>query len=226
MRHTFAHFAVAFLTGALTAPIMKSFLSDVLTKEWYTVHSIDNYSLNQPEQGFDRPPLQTVEESAQDQHRPRLIAANDAFLAPTAAVYGKSEHRIGLAKGSRIMQRSTLAIAPSTLENEPYQNAVFVNDEGYAIYIGERSTIDMGARLMSPVLIEQDVYVGPGAILSNACLRTGVIVENGAIVCDVEIPPFRRIRAGQVVRNPYEAEHLPFRDQGEYLGQTRATSYT
>ncbi len=211
MRHTFAHFTIAFLTGALTAPIVKNYVSELLSEDIHTFHSMDNHkdtqTISPPVQGTLE--LETTHSIASNNsHQPSLLIATDAYIAPSVALYGEPDQRIGLASGTRILQMVTLAVSPETSDHDLHKNPIQIQGASYAIYIGERAILDCGTRVLSPALIEENVYIGPGTIICNACLRTGVIVEEGAMVCNVEIPPYRRVKAWQVVRFQHEAENL------------------
>lgn len=208
MRHTFAHFSVAFLTGALTAPIIKSYISELISREIHTVHSMDNQALTQPKEATLQSTVATP--APHDSSCVQTHIDKDAFLESTVMLYGKGDQHIGIRAGCRLQHLVTLAALPEGSVQPESKNPVRIGHERYAIYIGERSILDRGTRVMSPALIEQDVYIGPDTIITHACVRTGVIIEQGAIVSDVEIPPYRYIQAGQVIRSQYEADQLPF----------------
>ena len=55
-----------------------------------------------------------------------------------------------------------------------------MTDSGQApvLYIGERVSIEEGAQIIGPTLVETDAWIGPDAIVQRACLRQNSVVDN------------------------------------------------
>ena len=91
-----------------------------------------------------------------------------------------------------------------------------MHGEHYAVFIGANVSIAHQAQVHGPVLLEDDVYVGMQALVYDATLGEGVIVEPGAIVVGVTIAAGRYVPAGAVVTDQATADALPEIDGHDY----------
>ena len=209
MRHTFAHFAIAFITGAMSAHLFREYLHQLTERDDDPHHfSIDNELLSHP--AADTRPRSGVSQG-------RMDFARDAHIDQRALIHCPVGASFYIGSKSRIERSAALLCAIQDISTHtdisaphPGLACVTVSGQAYTMYVGERVSIEEGAQIIGPALIETDAWIGPNAIVQRACLRQNCVVDAGAFVSGVEVPAGRYVRAGQVVRNQYEADLLPF----------------
>lgn len=85
---------------------------------------------------------------------------------------------------------------------------VVVEGQLFAVHIGEQVTIAHGAQIHGPVAIGEKTHVGLNAIVFDARVGAGVVIEPGAVVMGVSIPDGVVVPAGAVITTQAAADAL------------------
>ncbi|MEW9670261.1 carbonic anhydrase [Ammoniphilus sp. 3BR4] len=132
------------------------------------------------------------------------------FIAPFASIRGDEGLKILIGNRTSVQDGAVL----HGLKNFEYgsnitQNSVFVKDEPFSIYIGERVTLAHQCQVHGPARIDQDVFVGMQSLVFNSYIHEGAVLEPGCRVIDVTIPKQRYVSAGRIITRQEEADRLP-----------------
>jgi carbonic anhydrase/acetyltransferase-like protein (isoleucine patch superfamily) len=131
------------------------------------------------------------------------------YVAPTASVRGDEGQPIFIGNESNV-QDSVVIHGLETFEDgaEVEKNQVEHNGHKYSVYIGNRVSLAHQSQVHGPALVEDDSFVGMQALVFKATVGKGVVIEPGAKVIGVKVPPGRYVPAGKVLNKQSEADAL------------------
>jgi len=135
----------------------------------------------------------------------------DVFVAPLASVRGDAAGQpIAVGEGSNIQDGAVVQALETVDEGKPIPGRTFkVGTREYSVYIGKRVSLAPQALVHGPAQLDDNVYVGMQALVFQSRISAGVVIEPGARVIGVTIPPNRYVPAGQTVSEQNAADRLP-----------------
>ncbi len=132
------------------------------------------------------------------------------FVAPFVSVRGDEGQPIHIGSDSNLQDGVVVHALETVSQGHPLpENTYSVGGKAYAVYMGERVSLAHQSQVHGPAWIEDDVFVGMQALVFRAHIRTGVVVEPGATIIGVTIPPGRYVPARAIVTTQDVAERLP-----------------
>jgi carbonic anhydrase/acetyltransferase-like protein (isoleucine patch superfamily) len=132
------------------------------------------------------------------------------YVAPFASIRGDEGQPIQIGDGANVQDGVVIHALETVAEGKPVPNrTVNVGGRDYAVYIGKRVSLAHQALVHGPARIDDDVFVGMQAMVFKAQIGEGVVIEPGARVIGVTVPPHRYVAAGQTVTDQKVADQLP-----------------
>lgn len=130
-----------------------------------------------------------------------VTIGEDVFVAPGASIRGDSGSPIHIGSGSNVQDGVVIHCYDG--------RSVAVRNQRYAVYVGERVSLGHRCLVHGPVAIEDDAFIGFGAMIENCTIGRGTVVMHLSYVTGVEIPAGRLVSPGTVVESDEQAEKLP-----------------
>lgn len=134
----------------------------------------------------------------------------DVYVAPFASVRGDEGQPIHVGDGANIQDGVVIHALETTQHGESVAGRTYrVGGRDYAVYVGKRVSLAHQALVHGPARIDDNVFVGMQAMVFKASVGEGAVIEPGARVIGVSIPPRRYVPAGQTVTDQKVADRLP-----------------
>lgn len=132
------------------------------------------------------------------------------YVAPFASARGDEGQPIHIGSESNL-QDGVVVHALETVEHgEPIlKNTYEVNGKRYAVFIGDRVSLAHQSQVHGPAWVEDNVFVGMQALVFKAHIGNGSVIEPGAKVIGVTVPPGCYVSAGSVLTDQQIADNLP-----------------
>ena len=132
------------------------------------------------------------------------------YLAPFSSVRGDEGQPIHIGNESNLQDGVVIHALETVAYGKPvWKNTYAVNDRRYAVYIGDRVSLAHQSHVHGPAYIEDDVFVGMQAMVFMSHVGRGSVIEPGAKVMGVSIPPGRCVKIGSIVADQKTADNLP-----------------
>ncbi len=139
-----------------------------------------------------------------------IVIGTASYIGPNVVIDSWAGQPMHLGSDVNIQAGTAIGARPTFVRGHIDDSAlVEVNNETFAIYVGDKVTIGPGVQITGPTVIQDEAYVGQGAIITNASIGTGAVVEPGAIIAGVEVPEGRYVPAGTPVLTQAQADELP-----------------
>ncbi len=135
----------------------------------------------------------------------------DVFVGPLASVRGDAAGQpIAIGEGSNIQDGAVVQALETVDDGKPIPGRTFkVGAREYSVYIGKRVSLAPQSLVHGPAQLDDNVYVGMQAMVFQSRISSGVVIEPGARVIGVTVPPNRYVPAGQTVAEQSAADRLP-----------------
>jgi carbonic anhydrase len=140
-----------------------------------------------------------------------VILGENVFVAPFASIRGDEGQPLFIGEDSNV-QDGVVIHALETVDDRgaPIIGRTYdVDGTPYAVYIGKRVSLAHQSQVHGPAYVEDDVFVGMQALVFKARIGRGSVIEPGAKVIGVTVPPGCYVKAGSVVTSQKEADKLP-----------------
>lgn len=157
------------------------------------------------------------------------------FVAPTAVCRGDEGTPIYVGAGSNIQDGVVIHALETVHEGHNIDDRRFsaggerlkgddpAFDRGYAVFVGNGTSLAHGAMVHGPAWIGHGTFIGMEALVFNAKIGDGVAVGVSATVTGgVEIADGRFVPPGKVVATQEQADALPERVGSAYEGTNTA----
>ncbi len=132
------------------------------------------------------------------------------FLAPFASVRGDEGQPIHIGHESNVQDGVVIHALETVADGKPLpQNTYEVQGKRYAVYVGDRVSLAHQSQVHGPAWVEDDSFIGMQALVFKAHVGKGCVVEPGAKIIGVTIPPGRYVKAGSVIGDQNTADQLP-----------------
>ena len=132
------------------------------------------------------------------------------FVAPMASVRGDEGRHIFIGNDSNV-QDGVVIHGLETFENdhELPENEVEMEGQKYSVYVGHRVSLAHQSQVHGPAKVGDDTFVGMQALLFRTEVGDHVVVEPGAKLIGVKVPPRRYVPALSIITKQAEADALP-----------------
>jgi carbonic anhydrase len=138
-----------------------------------------------------------------------VVLGADVFVGPGASVRADEGTPIFIGSETNVQDGAVIhALRTFRRGKVIEENIVTVDGQMFAVHIGEEVTIAHGAQIHGPVLIGDKTSVGLNAIVFDAKIGSGVVIEPGAIVMSVVVPDLVVVPAGAVITTQAQADAL------------------
>jgi carbonic anhydrase/acetyltransferase-like protein (isoleucine patch superfamily) len=136
------------------------------------------------------------------------------MVAPAASVRGDEGSPIYIGDFSNVQDGVVIHAMETVHDGKPLRaHMVEVAGASYAVYVDVRVSLAHQCQVHGPAIVGHDTFVGMQALVFNARVGGGCVIEPGAKVFGREgtitIPDGRYVRAGKVVTTQAEADALP-----------------
>ena len=140
-----------------------------------------------------------------------VLLGENVFVAPFASIRGDEGQPLFIGDDSNV-QDGVVIHALETVNDRgaPIVGRTYkVDGVDYAVYIGKRVSLAHQSQVHGPAYVEDDVFVGMQALVFKARIGKGSVIEPGAKVIGVTVPPGCYVKAGSVLSSQKEADKLP-----------------
>lgn len=140
----------------------------------------------------------------------RVSLGHGVYVAPFASVRGDEGQPIAIGDGSNLQDGAVVHALETVSHGQRLEGRAYrVNGVEYAVWIGRNVSIAHQALVHGPAKVEDDVFIGMQAMVFKASVGRGSVVEPGAKVIGVAVPPGRYVPAGVTVTTQQAADALP-----------------
>ncbi|MEC1260275.1 carbonic anhydrase [Bacillus swezeyi] len=194
------------ILGLTVSSLAGKFLEKMLIK--------DNVSPNTVTSFNEDSDIPNIDASSYIHHFASVIGSvtigRNVLIGPFSSIRGDTGLKIFIGHDCNIQD----GVVMHGLKNYEYHNpitehSVFKDREAYSIYIGEKVSLAPQCQIHGPARIDGNVFVGMQSLVFDAYVQEDAVIEPGAKVIGVTIPPKRYIPAGQVIANQEDANQLP-----------------
>jgi carbon dioxide concentrating mechanism protein CcmM len=137
-----------------------------------------------------------------------FIQKKPNFVDPTARLIGE----IALGEqdyiGPYVKMEAAEGFSVQLSSQDNLQDSVRISATTRTVFVGERTSIAHGAQVINAI-VGNFVFVGFNALVEDAVLEDGVMVQHGARVVGVTIPRDRVVPPGAAIDSPSQVEGLP-----------------
>ena len=132
------------------------------------------------------------------------------YIGPFASIRGDEGQPIHIGDHSNVQDGVVIHALETVQHGAWIPNRVYiVQGRAYAVYVGNRVSLAHQALVHGPARVDDDVFVGMQALVFKASIGQGVVIEPGARVIGVTVPPRRYVPAGVTVTDQAAANRLP-----------------
>ncbi len=136
--------------------------------------------------------------------------AGGVYVAPFASIRGDEGQPIALSDEANVQDGVVIHALETESHGRPVPNRTYeVNGRNYAVYIGKRVSLAHQSQVHGPARIDDDVFIGMQALVFKSWVGRGSVVEPGARLIGVIVPPGRYVKAGTVLTDQHQADQLP-----------------
>jgi carbonic anhydrase/acetyltransferase-like protein (isoleucine patch superfamily) len=134
----------------------------------------------------------------------------EVFVAPFASIRGDEGQPISVGDESNVQDGVVIHALETLVHGQPMPGRTYeVNGRQYAVYIGKRVSLAHQSQVHGPARVDDDVFVGMQALVFKSWIGRGSVIEPGAKVIGVIVPPGRYVPAGTVLTDQKLADKLP-----------------
>jgi carbonic anhydrase/acetyltransferase-like protein (isoleucine patch superfamily) len=142
--------------------------------------------------------------------RGHILIKGKVHIAAGTIISAHDDEPICLGEGCAVFEGAVLTILPVRVNGVKISSRlVKVEGAEYPLYIGEDTVIAPRAQITGPCYIGNNCLIGCGAHLFWAKVGAGSIIEPGAFVMNVEIPPDHFVPSGLRVTTRDSVGKLP-----------------
>lgn len=139
-----------------------------------------------------------------------VIVGSDVYVAPFASIRGDEGQPINIGDETNVQDGVVVHALETQSHGKAVPNRTYeVNGKPYAVYIGRRVSLAHQSQVHGPARIDDDVFIGMQALVFKSWIGHNSVVEPGAKVIGVTIPPNHYVPAGMVVTDAATAARLP-----------------
>lgn len=134
----------------------------------------------------------------------------EVFVAPFASIRGDEGQPISVGDESNVQDGVVIHALETIAHGQPMPGRTYeVDGRQYAVYIGKRVSLAHQSQVHGPARVDDGVFVGMQALVFKSWIGRGTVIEPGAKVIGVIVPPGRYVPAGTVLTDQKLADKLP-----------------
>ena len=142
--------------------------------------------------------------------RGNIIIGKNVRISAGTIISGHEEEPVLLSPGCAIFEGAVLTVLPIRVKGQKISSRlVKVEGQEYPLYIGEDTVIAPRAQLTGPCYIGHKCFIGAGSHIFWAKIGNESVIEPGAFVMNVEIPPGHFVPSGLRVTSKDNVKSLP-----------------
>jgi len=142
--------------------------------------------------------------------RGNIIVGKNVRITAGTIISAHEEEPIFLSPGCAIFEGAVLTVLPIRVKGQKISSRlVKVEGQEYPLYIGENTVIAPRAQLTGPCYVGHKCFIGAGSHIFWAKIGNESVIEPGAFVMNVEIPPGHFVPSGLRVTTKDNVKNLP-----------------
>jgi carbonic anhydrase len=135
--------------------------------------------------------------------------AERVYVAPLVSVRADGGAPVAIGAAANLQDGVVIHGVPAQSSGTAIPgHSVEIGGQSYSVYVGARTSLDHQAQLHGPVWIEDNVWIGMQALVSNAHVGADAVLEPRSAVIGVQIAPGRVVPAGAVITTQEAADQL------------------
>lgn len=139
-----------------------------------------------------------------------VVLGRNIMVSPFASIRSDEGQPFFIGDDSNVQDGVVIHALETETGGRPVeQNLYEVNGARYSVYVGSRVSLAHQAQVHGPAVILDDTFVGMRALVFRSFIGENSVIEPGAMVIGVRVPPGRYVPAGAVVTTREQAERLP-----------------
>jgi carbonic anhydrase/acetyltransferase-like protein (isoleucine patch superfamily) len=132
------------------------------------------------------------------------------MVSPLASIRGDEGQPFYIGDDSNVQDGVVIhALETETDGQQVEKNLYEVKGKNFSVYVGSRVSLAHQAQVHGPAVVLDDTFVGMKALIFRSFVGEGCVIEPGAMVIGVKVPPSRYVPAGAVVNSQEQADKLP-----------------
>lgn len=139
-----------------------------------------------------------------------IFIGKRVMVSPFASVRGDEGHPIFIGDEANIQDGVVIHGLETDHNGQPVEsNLVSAGAEKYSVYVGKRVSLAHQVQIHGPAFVGDDTFVGMKALVFNAKVSSGCVLEPGCILMGVTVDTGRYVPAGTVLKEQQDADNLP-----------------
>lgn len=139
-----------------------------------------------------------------------VTVGEGVYVAPFASIRGDEGQPIAVSDSANVQDGVVIHALETQSHGAAVSNRTYdVAGTAYAVYIGKRVSLAHQSQVHGPARIDDEAFIGMQALVFKAWIGRGSVVEPGATVIGVTVPPGRYVPAGTVLTDTAAAVALP-----------------
>ena len=132
------------------------------------------------------------------------------MVSPMASIRGDEGQPFFIGDDSNVQDGVVIHALETESDGKPVEKNLYeVNGKTYSVYVGSRVSLAHQVQVHGPAVVLDDTFVGMKALVFRSFVGEGCVIEPGAMVIGVKVPPSRYVPAGSVINSQEQADQLP-----------------
>lgn len=139
-----------------------------------------------------------------------VVLGRNIMVSPFASIRSDEGQPFFIGDDSNVQDGVVVHALETETAGEPVErNLREVKGAKYSVYIGARVSLAHQAQVHGPAVIMDDTFIGMRALVFKSFIGENSVIEPGAMVIGVRVPPGRYVPAGSIVTTEEQADRLP-----------------
>jgi carbonic anhydrase/acetyltransferase-like protein (isoleucine patch superfamily) len=132
------------------------------------------------------------------------------MVSPLASIRGDEGQPFYIGDDSNVQDGVVIHALETETGGRPVEKNLYeVKGKIYAVYIGNRVSLAHQSQVHGPAVVLDDTFVGMKALVFRSFVGENCVIEPGAMIIGVKVPPSRYVPAGSVINSQEQADRLP-----------------
>jgi carbonic anhydrase/acetyltransferase-like protein (isoleucine patch superfamily) len=139
-----------------------------------------------------------------------VVLGKNIMVSPAASIRGDEGQPFYIGDDSNVQDGVVIHALETESDGKPVEKNLYdVKGKKYSVYVGARVSMAHQAQIHGPAVVLDDTFVGMKALVFRAFVGGSCVIEPGAMVIGVNVPPFRYVPAGAIINTQEQADKLP-----------------
>ncbi|MCJ7832842.1 MAG: carbonic anhydrase [Deltaproteobacteria bacterium] len=139
-----------------------------------------------------------------------VILGKHIMVSPMASIRGDEGQPFYIGDDSNVQDGVVIHALETESDGKAVEKNLYeVKGKNCSVYVGSRVSLAHQAQVHGPAVVLDDTFVGMKALIFRSFVGENCVIEPGAMVIGVKVPPSRYVPAGSVVNNQEQADKLP-----------------